>query len=129
MSNHVCNNAILKCTMGTTPSPLGVLPIHMCNTGNQPAANINDHIPFVNIKMFGPCKSVLNPATAAATAAALGVLTPAPCLPNTPAPWIPGQTTVLLQNMPSLDKASKLMCVAGGVITVDFEGQATHQIP
>ncbi len=129
MSNHVCNNALLKCSMGAVPSPMGVLPDKQVMTFNQPAANINDHLPFTNIRMFGPCNSPLNPATAAATAAALGVLTPAPCLPNTPAPWIPGQTTVMLKNLPALNKESKLMCIAGGVITVMFEGQATHQIP
>ncbi len=129
MSNHVCNNALLKCTMGAAPSALGVLPVKMVNTFNQPAANINDHVAMVNIRPFGVCMSVLNPATATATSAALGVLTPGPCLPNTPSPWIPGQATVILQNVPALNKTSTLPCISGGVISVAFEGQATHQIP
>jgi hypothetical protein len=129
MPNHVCNGAVLKCTMGLAPSSLVVLPVKMVNTGMQPAANINDHIPLTNIMPFGMCMSVLNPATAAATAAALGVLTPGPCLPNTPAPWVPGSLTVMLANMPALNKSSMLTCVAGGMISVAMEGQMTHQIP
>ena len=129
MPNHVCNGAVLKCTMGLAPGSLVVLPVKMVNTDMQPAANINDHIPMNNIMPFGMCMSILNPATAAATTAALGVLTPGPCLPNTPAPWVPGSLTVMLANMPALNKSSMLTCVAGGVISVVMEGQMTHQIP
>jgi hypothetical protein len=129
MPNHVCNNAVLQCTFGMAPSMLGVLPIKMVNTFNQPAANIMDHMPMVNIKPFGMCSSMANPTTAAATAAALGTLTPTPCVPNTPAPWIPGSPTVLLANQPALNKSSQLMCTWLGVITINFEGQATHAIP
>ena len=129
MPNHVCNNAVIKCSMCPVPGVLTVLPVKLVNTFNQPAANINDHVPMVNIKPFGPCMSQGNPATAAATAAALGVPTPGPCLPNTPAPWSPGSPTVMLTNLPALNKSSTLNCMAGGVISIVFEGQATHAIP
>lgn len=129
MPFHVCNGATLKCAMGLAPSQLVVLPVKMVNTGNQPAANIMDGKPMVNIMPFGNCMSPGNPATAAATAAALGVLTPGPCMPNTPMPWAPGSPTVMLANMPALNKSSMLTCMAGGVITVVVEGQPTHQIP
>ena len=129
MPNHVCHGALLQCTMGMAPSSLAVLPIKMVNTSNVPAANIMDHVPMVNIMPFGTCMSILNPATAAATSAALGVLTPGPCLPNTPAPWVTGSPTVMLANLPALNKSSMLTCVSGGVITIVVEGQMTHQIP
>jgi hypothetical protein len=129
MPNHVCNNAVIKCSMCPAPGVLTVLPVKLVNTFNQPAANIMDHVPMVNIKPFGPCMAPGNPATAAATAAALGVLTPGPCLPNTPAPWVPGSPTVNLKNQPALNKSSTLNCMAGGVISIVFEGQATHAIP
>jgi hypothetical protein len=129
MPNHVCNGATLKCAMGLAPGQLVVLPMNMVNTGNQPAANIMDNIPMVNITPFGNCISPANPTVAAATAAALGVLTPMPCVPVIPAPWAPGSPTVTLAFMPALDKSSMLNCAFGGVITIVVEGQMTHAIP
>ena len=129
MPQHVCNTAQLTCAMGMAPSALVVLPINRVMTGNQPAANIMDHVPMLNILPFGMCMSPANPTVAAATAAAMGVLTPMPCIPNTPSPWIPGTPTVLLGNQPSLDNTCQLMCVWAGVITVAMPGQMTHQIP
>jgi hypothetical protein len=75
MPQQVCNGAMLQCTMGVAPSILTVLPINRVNTTEQPDANIMDHIPLVNIMPFGMCVSPANPSVAAATAAALGVLT------------------------------------------------------
>ena len=96
MPLHVCNGAILLCSFGVAPSTFVVLPINRTLTSNQPAANIMDHISMVNVMPFGVCTSIANPAVASATAAALGVLTPMPCIPNTPAPWVPGSPTVPL---------------------------------
>lgn len=129
MPQQVCNSAQLMCSMGIAPSALVVLPVNMVMTSNQSAANIMDHKPMVNIMPFGMCSSPANPTVASATAAALGVLTPMPCVPNTSAPWVPGAPTVLLANMPSLDNTCKLMCMWAGVITVVVPGQFTHQIP
>ena len=129
MPNHVCNGAMLKCTMGLAPSSLVVLPLNMQNTSNMPAANIQDHVPMVNIMPFGMCQSPANPTVAAATAAAMGVLTPMPCIPLTPAPWAPGSPTVTLANQPALNKSSMLMCNWAGQISIQMEGQMTHTIP
>lgn len=129
MPLQVCNGAMLQCSFGAAPSTFAVLPINRVLTSNQPAANIMDHIPMVNVMPFGVCMSLANPTVASATAAALGVLTPMPCIPNTPAPWMPGAPTVLLANQPALDNTSKLMCVWAGVIQVAFPGQTTHIIP
>jgi hypothetical protein len=120
---------MMMCTFGAAPSTLVVLPMNMVTTDNQNAANIMDHIPMVNISPFGMCMSPANPEVAAATAAALGVLTPMPCIPATTAPWAPGAATVLLANMPALDNVSQLMCMWGGVITFTFAGQVTEEIP
>ena len=129
MPMHVCSGALLQCSFGLAPSSLVVLPVNRMITSNMPAANIMDHIPMVNIMPFGMCTSPANPTVAAATAAALGVLTPMPCIPVTPAPWVPGAPTVLLGNMPALDNTSKLMCTWGGVIQIVYPGQVTEQIP
>jgi hypothetical protein len=129
MPNHVCHGALLKCSMGMAPSSLVVLPINMQTTSSVPAANIQDHIPMVNIMPFGMCQSPANPTVAAATAAAMGVLTPMPCIPLTPAPWVAGSPTVTLANQPALNKSSMLMCNWAGQISIQMEGQMTHTIP
>lgn len=129
MPMHVCSGATLQCTFGLAPSTLVVLPVNRMLTGGTPAANIMDHVPMVNIMPFGMCTSIANPTVAAATSAAMGVLTPMPCIPATPAPWAPGAPTVLLGNMPALDDTSKLMCTWAGVISVIYPGQVLEQIP
>jgi hypothetical protein len=88
-----------------------------------------DHIPVLNVPTFGMCNSPSNPTVAAATAAAMGVLTPMPCVPVTPAPWAPGSPTVLIGNMPALNNSSKLMCTWGGVIQITSPGEFTVMEP
>ena len=126
----VCMGAMLKCSFGMAPSSLMVLPQNRVVTSSvPPAANIMDNKPLVNILPFGMCQSLANPTVAAATAAALGVLTPMPCVPVTTAPWVPGSPTVLIGNMPALNNSSKLMCMWGGIIEVTYAEQTTVQIP
>jgi hypothetical protein len=129
MAMQVCMGAMMMCSFGAAPSSLVVLPINRTFTNQVPDANIMDHIPMVNIMPFGMCTTVSNPEVAAATAAALGVLTPMPCIPVTPAPWVPGAPTVLLGNQPTLDNSSKLMCTWGGVITFETPGEFTVEVP
>lgn len=126
---QVCSGATLQCSFGAAPSMLNVLPVNRTLTSGMPAANIMDHIPLVNILPFGMCMSMANPMVAAATAAALGVLTPMPCIPATATPWIPGAPTMLLGNMPSLDSNCSLMCNWAGVIKVVMPGQMQMLIP
>ncbi|HUI53528.1 MAG TPA: DUF4280 domain-containing protein [Bryobacteraceae bacterium] len=129
MPNQVCMGAMMMCTFGVAPSSLVVLPINRVTTSMVPDANIMDHIPMTNIMPFGMCMSPSNPTVAAATAAALGVLTPMPCIPATPAPWTPGAITVLLGNQPTLDNVSTLNCIWGGVITFTTPGEFTVDVP
>jgi hypothetical protein len=129
MAMQVCMGAMMQCSFGAAPSSLVVLPKNMVFTQQVPDANIMDHVPLVNIMPFGMCTSLANPTVAAATAAALGVLTPMPCVPNTPAPWVPGAPTVLLGNFPTLDDTSKLMCVWAGVIQFVSPGEVTVNVP
>lgn len=129
MAIHVVNGAQLMCSFGVAPSTLMVLPVNRTLSSNQPAATIMDHKPMVNIMPFGMCSSLANPQVAAATSAAMGVLTPMPCIPATPAPWIPGAPTVLEGNQPTLDNNCKCMCLWAGVISVAYPGQVTEMIP
>ncbi len=128
MPKHVCSGALLQCTFGVAPSPFTVLPLNKMMSSNMPAANIMDNKPMVNIKPFGMCSSISNPVVASATSAALGVLTPMPCIPNTVAPWAPGSANIMLANIPTLNDASKLNCLWGGVISVSMPGQMTEDI-
>jgi len=129
MPQQVCNGATLQCSMGMAPSSLVVLPTNRVNTGNQPDANIMDHIPMTNIMPFGMCMSPANPSVAAATAAALGVLTPMPCIPVTVSPWAPGAPNVNLGSMPTLDSQCTLMCMWAGTIQVVSPGEFTVFVP
>jgi Domain of unknown function (DUF4280) len=129
MPLQVCMGAMMQCTFGMAPSSLVVLPTNKVMTNMVPDANIMDHIPMTNIMPFGMCTSLANPTVAAATSAALGVLTPMPCIPATPAPWVTGAPTVLLGNFPSLDNVSQLMCTWAGVITFIDAGEVTVEIP
>lgn len=123
----VCTGAILQCSFGLAPGLLNVLPTNRTLVNSLPMANIMDNKPLVNILPFSMCNSIANP-TVAATAAALGVLTPMPCIPATVAPWAPGAPTALVGNMPALTSQSKLMCMWGGVIQITFPGQMTTLI-
>ena len=128
MGMQVCNGAQLMCSFGAAPSALVVLPVNRVMTG-VPAATIMDNIPMVNIMPFGMCMSIANPEVATETAANQGVLTPAPCIPNTSAPWAPGAATVQIGNMPALDNSSKLECNWGGTIQILVPGEFTTQVP
>jgi len=87
-----------------------------------------DIIPLENIPSFAMCMCPANPAVAAATAAALGVLTPMPCIPGTVTPWAPGSPNVTLSEIPTIDQADMLMCMWGGMITVSYAGQVTQLV-
>jgi hypothetical protein len=128
MGIQVAVGATLQCSFGVAPGVLTVLPVNRTMTGG-PAANIMDHVPMLNILPFGMCNCPSNPMVAAATAAALGVLTPMPCIPMTSAPWMPGAPTVMVGGMPSLQNSSKLMCQWGGVIQILAPGQFTVMVP
>src|SRR3954471_1529349 len=125
MPNQVCMGAMMMCSFGVAPSSLVVLPVNRVLTDQVPDANIMDHVPMMNIMPFGMCMSPANPTVAAATAAALGVLTPMPCIPNTPAPWVPGAVTSMVANQPALTQSSQCLCAWGGVITFTMAGSTT----
>lgn len=106
------------CTMGMSPVSLNVLPIptRVSISGKQ-AVNMMDHKPMINISSFGMCKSPANPAVISLTAAALGVFTPAPCVPMTQMPIANVNPTVLLENFGAVHKNSKIICNWGGTIS------------
>jgi Domain of unknown function (DUF4280) len=129
MPQLVVAGASMMCPFGVAPASLIVLPTNKTMAGGPPAANIMDYKPMVNIPTFGMCTSLANPTVASATSAALGVLTPMPCIPNTVAPWTPGSATAMIGNMPALNNTSVCNCLWGGVISITYPGQVTTQVP
>lgn len=120
------SGAMLACSFGTAPGTLNVTSQASNLAEGKPIATIKDTAPNVNIPSFGMCTSMANPQVAAATAAALGVLTPQPCLPAAAGSWIPTKPAVLVANTPCLCNDSALMCMNGmGCITISTPGQKT----
>jgi hypothetical protein len=162
MGQQVCMGAMLQCSFGVAPSTLIVLPTYPAPVPTpgatnpalalrpmvtnpplppMPVATIADSQPVINVPPFGMCSSIANPTVASATATALGVLTPMPCLPVPVSPWVPGPPTVmfggdspapptvLIGGVPALDSNAKLFCAWGGVIAITSPGQVTVQLP
>lgn len=128
MGMCVCSGAMLQCPFGAAPSTLNVLPAARVQS-TMPVATISDNVPMVNIMPFGMCSSLANPTVASATAAAMGALTPMPCIPAITAPWVPGSPTVLVGGKPALSNSSTLMCAYGGSITIQNPACTTVQVP
>ncbi len=119
--------AVMTCTFGMAPSTLTVLPLARAMSA-MPLATIMDNVPMVNILPFGMCSSLLNPTVASATSAAMGVLTPMPCVPVPAGPWTPGVPQVQIGGKPALNDQCKLMCSYGGTIQFTNSGCMTIQL-
>jgi uncharacterized Zn-binding protein involved in type VI secretion len=113
--------ALIQCSFGMAPSSLAPLPASRVVIEGRPAATITDFAPLVNVPPFGMCTSLANPTVAAATSAALGVLTPMPCVPVT-TPWKPGAPQTLIGGKPALTAGSTCQCAWGGVIALVMPG-------
>lgn len=119
---NAVTSASLLCTFGTGPSTLSVLPDSQVLIEGRPAATIMDIAPMMNVPPFIMCMSLSNPQVASATAAALGVLTPMPCIPVIAGPWHPGAERTLIGGMPALTAGSTCSCAWGGQISLTFPG-------
>ena len=62
------------------------------------------------------CSSLSNPTVASATSAAMGVLTPMPCVPVPAGPWLNPVPKVSIGGQSAISNDSKLMCAWGGQI-------------
>jgi hypothetical protein len=116
----VVTGAMLQCTMGVAPATFAATGITV--QGGAPAGVITD-ISMASIPTFGMCMSPVNPQVAAATSAAMGVLTPMPCIPMIASPWAPGSLKVTINEVPALDSSSTCMCTWAGTVTVSSPGQ------
>ncbi|MEA5082578.1 MAG: DUF4280 domain-containing protein [Lachnospiraceae bacterium] len=122
MGLPVVTGASILCTMGLAPGQLTVTSQFKVMIGGAMAATIQDVSPLINVGTCGMCTSLANPAVASATAAALGVLTPMPCIPSPAGTWLCFNTP-LIGGIPSLANDGKLMCAYGGSISILSPGQ------
>jgi hypothetical protein len=125
MANPAVMSSVCTCTFGAVPLPLMVSSQQTVKCMNLNVATIMDN----KFPPFGMCSCPSNPAVIAATAAKLGVFSPAPCVPAIIAPWAPGVPTVLVCGKPLLNSTSKLMCTYGGVIQVTSTPAMTVKTP
>ena len=123
MSNLVTATGTSMCTMGTAPAPIKVTSQSKVLAGGKPCGTIADAQPTANVGPFGMCTSMANPQVAAATAAAMGVLTPQPCIPAPAGTWIPTAPKVLVAGKPCMTNDCKLMCAYAGQISITNPGQ------
>ncbi|MCK8784365.1 DUF4280 domain-containing protein [Roseomonas sp. NAR14] len=106
----------LECSFGLTPSAMIALPLPGVPTVNGlPVATILD-IEIENVPPFGLCSSPANPEVIAATAAAMGVLTPMPCVPVL-MPWEPPVVNALSDGQPLVSIEARALCAWAGVVS------------
>lgn len=124
MPAFVVSGASVMCTMGMSPGSVVATAQQKVIMSGRPAATIQDVAPLVNIAPCGMCTSLANPTVASATAAALGVLTPMPCVPAPAGVWL-GGSAVTAGGLPCLTNASTLTCSYGGTLSIVSPGQGT----
>lgn len=122
MAFAAVTGAAIQCAMGTAPGVLNVTSQLRVLVNGRPAATIQDVVPLMGVGPCGMCTSLANPTVAAATAAALGVLTPMPCIPAPAGVWLCGKAP-LVGCIPGLSSEGKLMCSYGGSISIVTPGQ------
>lgn len=120
---NAVTGATAMCSFGVAPSALLPNPATTVLIGGRPALRVLDSLPMANVPPFGMCLSLANPTVAAATAAALGVLTPMPCVPAIVTPWTPNAPTTLVCGSPALVTGATCQCAYGGVVTLTVPGQ------
>lgn len=147
--SYVVAGAYLHCSCSDTYSVLTAPQSHGVYIGQKAQMNIMDFKPCTNVRSFGMCKSLKNPAVAAATASTYGLifalLCPGlaalnavlnmigihlpgpvkemPCTPVITKPWEYGKINKLVENQPALLNISQNMCAYGGKITIVDDGQ------
>ena len=124
MGKLVTTGAQLQCSFGTTPCSLMVTDATRPKCGNMPMATVQDMAPGTNIPSFGMCQSLTNPQVSAATSAAMGTLTPQPCVPAITGPWTPGSAEMKVNGTPVLTNSCKCQCMWQGMISVQNPGNA-----
>ena len=116
MNKLVISGDLCSCSNGSTLCPLIVAdPLRKMKLNGKSVAVATD-ISVYNISTFGMCNNINNPAVAAATAAAQGVLTPAPCVPAVVGSWNNTAKKTQINGVGAVREDSTLNCTYGGYI-------------
>ncbi len=117
MGALLTTGSTLSCSFGSKTSKFRATSAPAVVAGGKPVGSLSDFKPLVNIPSFGMCRSIANPQVATATTAAMGVLTPQPCVPVT-TPWKSATPTVVIGGKPALTHQCTCNCAYAGEITV-----------
>lgn len=125
MSVGVISGATISCSFGAGTGNLNVTSQTTVLLEGKPVATIQDAAAMVNVSPCGMCTTLSNPQVASATSAALGVLTPQPCVPSPMGIWQPVKAACLVGGIPCLCNDSTLLCSYGGTLRIISPGQGT----
>jgi hypothetical protein len=107
-NTYVVQGATLKCDCGSKETKLSVPNDHKSYISGKAQGNVEDYLPFSNIKPFGGCSRRSKKR---------------PCLLLISAPWMGGKRDVLIGDFPALLKSATLRCNLGGTIRIKNDGQ------
>jgi hypothetical protein len=107
---------LITCTGCPAPQPLTVTSNQTSYNTKQFSATVNDCVPMVNIKPFGPCAFTPLPPSPSG----------GPCIPKPVGTWMPGSFTLFHQKQRALRMSDKLQCGSGGTISFINPGQFTQ---
>lgn len=124
MGQVVVTGGTAQCTCGTLPGMIAAGAQKTMLAEGKPVATIVD-FNMQCITPFGLCTTLQNPVVQAATAAALGVLTPQPCTLVPVGTWKPTKVTMQAGGSPVLTNECQGACAYGGCITITNPGQST----
>lgn len=125
MGIPVVSGASIGCTMGLGSGTLNATSQVTIRFNGATVATKND-VGAQNVGSCGMCTSMGNPTVASATVAALGVLTPQPCIPVAGGTWQASGTTKVGGAFP-ITNESTLTCSYGGSIFITNPGQTKVQ--
>lgn len=129
MGMMVVTGAQCVCSFGTAPGTLKATGQSGYQAQGKTVATVTDCQPNINLTPFGMCISLLNPAVASATAAALGVLTPQPCSFVPAGTWLASNPKLMASGRQCLTDDATVTCgVGGGSIRVTVPGQTSVMV-
>lgn len=119
MPPPLTTGSLLQCTHGVAPAAFVATPKPAPMVNGALAIATVEQTTLNNVATFVMCNSPTNPAVAAATSAAMGVLTPMPCVPVL-TPWTPSPVVPTVTMLPTASALSTCNCMHGGLIRISL---------